>query len=156
MLQGIATVAISVTFEVINDGSPKPPPNLQKAGLSVKLHNFCISDEVNYHGPQQQLANSMRVPQRILDRAKGLSGGATVSSGGGMSSVFALNRMSSGNHGLGQHEASVHAACQSGSSGLAFRKMMQKRDRRATTGKQMIQDEIDYLPNFTAMLRCSL
>ncbi|OBT60222.1 hypothetical protein VE03_10496 [Pseudogymnoascus sp. 23342-1-I1] len=39
------------------------------------------------------------VPQRILDRAKGLSGGATVSSGGGMSSVFALNRMSSGNHG---------------------------------------------------------
>ncbi|OBT60427.1 hypothetical protein VE03_10327, partial [Pseudogymnoascus sp. 23342-1-I1] len=66
---GIATVAISVTFEVINDGSPKPPPNLQKAGLSVKLHNFCMSDEVDYHGPQQQLASSMRVPQRILDRA---------------------------------------------------------------------------------------
>ncbi|OBT60029.1 hypothetical protein VE03_10443 [Pseudogymnoascus sp. 23342-1-I1] len=58
---GIATVAISVTLEVINAGSPKPPPNLQKAGLSVKLHNFCISDEVNYYGPQQQLASSMRI-----------------------------------------------------------------------------------------------
>ncbi|OBT60192.1 hypothetical protein VE03_10626 [Pseudogymnoascus sp. 23342-1-I1] len=35
------------------------------------------------------------------------------------------------------------------------KKMVQKKDRRATIGKQMIQDEIDYLPNFTAMLRCS-
>jgi len=87
---GIATVAVSVTFEVINDGSAKPPPNRQKAGLSVKLHNFCQSAIVDYHGPQQQLASSMKVPQRILDRARGLAEGPMRGSSGGMSSVFSL------------------------------------------------------------------
>jgi hypothetical protein len=88
---GIATVAISVTFEVINDRSTRPPPNEQKAGISVKLHNFCMIDEVEYHGPQQQMASSMRVPQRILDKAKGLTSGVGVG-GSGMGSVFAVDR----------------------------------------------------------------
>ena len=98
---GLATVAISVTFGVTTDASGKNHPNYDDAGISVKLHSFVMMREVDYHGPQQQLATAMKIPQSMLNRAKGLSGNATLNTGGGMGSVFASigNKEATGNAG---------------------------------------------------------
>ena len=47
----LATVAISVTFDAMVDDAGKTIADESKAGISVKLQNFTMSRECDYHGP---------------------------------------------------------------------------------------------------------